>query len=217
MRPSLIVSQRTTKTRIGHWAICSATAVCLACGVVAQRQTAKKPSVGNTDNPQTITRPPVVESAAPNPVQPPPPAPATDASVESSPTPPLHRGVYVPANTELDVRLQHAIDSGHEHNGDMIGAVLTAPVRLSDGQQLSVGTNVGVTVVAVAAAGKLSAHGEITLQLTHVDSVGVLSDELTFFGQDGPKDLPDSEPAKGTEATVDPATTLRFHVPEIPK
>jgi len=183
----------------------------------APAQRAKKPRATNPDNAQTTTQPPVVESAAPNPVQPPPTVPATDASTESSPVSPLPRGVYIPAHTEIDVHLQHAIDSGHERNGDMIAAELAGPVKLSNGQQLRTGTPVGVTVVAVAAAGKLSAHGEITLQLTHVGAVAVLSDELTFFGKDGHRDLPDSAPEKGTEAAVDAGTTLRFHVPEIPK
>jgi hypothetical protein len=69
-----------------------------------------------------------------------------------------------------------------------------------------------VTVLAVAAAGKISSRGEITLQVTHVGAAAALTDALTFRGELGHKDLPDSAPAKGTEATVATNTTLRFHV-----
>jgi hypothetical protein len=115
------------------------------------------------------------------------------------------------------VRLHEPVDSGHVHNGDMIEATLAAPVKASDGRTMPAGTRVGVTVLAVAAAGKLQSRGELTLQVTHVGAVGVLSDAQTFFGQEGHKDLPDSAPAKGTEAAVDAATMLRFHVPAVPK
>lgn len=99
----------------------------------------------------------------------------------------------------------------------MLEATLAAPVRVSNGRMLPAGTPVGVTVLAVAAAGTFESRGELTLQVTHVGSVGVISDAETFFGKEGYKELPDSAPAKGTEAALDAATTLQFHVPALPK
>jgi hypothetical protein len=148
---------------------------------------------------------------------PPKVARTTDAAAEASPTSAAPHGVYLPAHQELAVRLEKAIDSAHIRNGDMLAATLTAPVKSSDGRSLPAGTQVGVTVLAVAAAGKISDVGEITLQVTHVGSVAVISDALTFHGQIGHKDLADSAPAKGSEASVAAGTMLRFHVPPAPQ
>lgn len=126
-------------------------------------------------------------------------------------------GVSLPANAEVAVRLLKTIDSAHVRNGDMVDATLAAPVHTSDGHTLPAGTRVGVTVLAVAAAGKISSRGEVTLQVIHVGPAATLTDALTFHGQPGHKDLPDSAPAKGTEASVATNTTLRFHVAPIPK
>jgi hypothetical protein len=167
--------------------------------------------------PPGTTSAPVVDSAPAGPVAPPPAAAVDDAAAEASPTSGIPKGVYIPAHAELAVKLHQPVDSGHLRNGDMIEATLAAPVRVSNGGTLPAGTRVGVTVLAVAAAGKLQSRGELTLQVTHVGAVGVLSDAQTFFGQEGHKDLPDSAPAKGTEAAVGGSTTLRFHVPGVPK
>jgi hypothetical protein len=187
-----------------------AVALCFAFGVVAAKGQADPVK---TATPPGTTSAPVVDSAAIGPVTPPPAVPATDAAAESSPVTGMPHGVYLPAHQDIAVRLEKTIDSAHLRNGDMLAASLTAPVRTSDGHSLPAGTRVGVTVLAVAPVGKISSHGEITLQVTRVGSVGVLSDALTFRGQSGPKELPDSAPAKGSEASVSSGTTLRFHVP----
>ena len=160
---------------------------------------------------------PIVDSAPVGPVGPAPAAPVSDAAAEASPTSGIPKAVYIPAHAELVVRLHQPVDSGHVRNGDMLEATLAAPVKTSNGRVLPAGTRVGVTVLAVAAAGKFQSQGEMTLQVTQVGPVGVLTDAQTFFGQEGHKDLPDSAPAKGTEAALDGATTLRFHVPAVPK
>jgi hypothetical protein len=126
-------------------------------------------------------------------------------------------GVALPANAEVAVRLLNAIDSAHVHNGDMVDATLAAPVRTSDGHTLPAGTRVGVTVLAVAPAGKISSRGEITLQVVHVGPAATLTDAQTFRGEPGARELPDSAPAKGTEATVATNTTLRFHISPVPR
>lgn len=193
----------------GERVIRAAVVVCLVFGAGMAR---------GQRTPAGTTPAPVVDSAAEGPVAPPPKAaPADDSATESSPTTGIPRGVYIPVHAELEVRLRQAVDSGHVRNGDMVEAALAAPVKASDGRVLPAGTRVGVTVLAVAPAGKLESRGELTLQVTHVGPVGVLTDAETFFGQEGHKDLPDSAPAKGTEAALDEATTLRFHVPAIPK
>jgi hypothetical protein len=164
--------------------------------------------------PPGTTSAPVVDSASGGPVAAPPAhAPTTDSAAESSPVTGTPHGAALTPNQDLAVRLGKTIDSAHLHNGEMLTATLTSPAHTSDGHSLPAGTQVGVTVLAVAPVGKISSHGEITLQVTHVGSVAVISDALTFHGQSGPKELPDSAPAKGTEATVSAGATLRFHVP----
>ena len=198
-------------TNPGGWrcAIYVVAALCLG-AVVAQAQN----DPAKTATPPGTTSAPVVDSATAGPVASPPSgAPATDAAAESSPVTPIAHGVYLPAHQDIACRLQKTVDSAHLHNGDMLTASLTSPVRTSDGRSLPAGTRVGVTVLAVAPVGKISSHGEITLQVTHVGSVAVLSEALTFRGQSGPKELPDSAPARGTEASVSSGTTLRFQVP----
>ncbi len=129
----------------------------------------------------------------------------------------LPRGLSLPANAEVAVRLLKTIDSAHVRNGDAVDATLAAPVRTSDGRTLPAGTRVGVTVLAVAPAGKIASRGEITIQVVRVGPAATLTDALTFRGELGYKDLPDSAPAKGTEATLATNTTLRFHVAALPK
>jgi hypothetical protein len=168
-------------------------------------------------NPPGTTSGPVVDSSTAGPMAPPHAAPSTDAAAEASPLSSTPHGKWLPAHAEVAVRLHKAIDSANVRNGDILDATLAAPVRASDGSTLPVGTQVGVTVLAVAAAGKLQSRGELTLQLTHVGPAATISDELTFFGEEGHKELPDSAPAKGTEASVTAGTTLRFHVAALPK
>jgi hypothetical protein len=192
--------------------MCAVVALCLGFSVVAAKA---QGDPAKTATPPGTTSAPVVDSSTAGPMTPPPPVPAVDAAAESSPTTGTPHGAYLPAHQEIPVRLQKAIDSAHLHNDELLAAMLTAPVRTSDGHTLPAGTRVGITVVAVAPVGKISSHGEITLQVTRVGSVGVISDALTFRGQSGAKELPDSAPGKGTEASVAAGTTLRFHVPTI--
>jgi len=168
-------------------------------------------------NPPGTTSAPVVDSSTTGPTTPPANPPTTDAAVEASPSASAGHRISLPPNAAVAVRLQKAIDSANVRNGDMLDAILASPVRTSDGHTLPAGTRVGVTVLAVAAAGKISSRGEVTLQVIHVGPAATLTDALTFHGQPGHKDLPDSAPAKGTEASVSTNTTLHFHVAPIPK
>lgn len=168
-------------------------------------------------NPPGTTSAPVVDSATPGPTTPPANPPATDTAAEASPVANTAHGASLPANAEVEVRLLKTIDSAHIHNGDMLDATLAAPVRTTAGKTLPSGTRVGITVLAVAAAGKISSHGEMTLQVVHVGPASTLTDALTFHGKPGHKELADSAPAKGSEATVAANTTLRFHVAPVPK
>jgi len=168
-------------------------------------------------NPPGTTSAPVIDSSATGPITPPANPPATDVAKEASPVTHAAHGVSLPANAEVAVRLLKAIDSAHVRNGDMVEATLAAPMHTSDGRTLPAGTRVGVTVLAVAAAGKISSRGEITLQVIHVGPAATLTDAQTFHGQHGPRELPDSAPGKGTEASIATNTTLRFHVAPVPK
>ena len=98
----------------------------------------------------------------------------------------------------------------------MVQARLASPVRASDGHVLPAGSAVKLTVVSVAPAGKIESMGEVTLQIVAVGGVATLSDAQTFEGKEGHKDLPDSAPAKGTEAVVAAGTVLHFEVAPIP-
>ena len=206
-RPSIRVPDQVNLPGSEARVICAMMALCLF-GVTGVRAQATPPGT---------TTAPIVDSAPAGPVGPAPAAPVSDAAAEASPTSGIPKAVYIPAHAELVVRLHQPVDSGHVRNGDMLEATLAAPVKASNGRVLPAGTRVGVTVLAVAAAGKFQSQGEMTLQVTQVGPVGVLTDAQTFFGQEGHKDLPDSAPAKGTEAALDGATTLRFHVPAVPK
>jgi hypothetical protein len=189
--------------------ICAVAALSLAFIAVAAKGQAADVQ---TSNPPGTKAGRVVDSATAGPSNAPAPNGGTDTSAQSSPVSGTAQSVYVPVNTEINVRLQQSADSAQTRNGEMIGAMLIAPVKCSDGKTLPAGTPVKVTVLASAPAGKIDSRGELTLQVTHVGTIAVMSDAQTFFGQEGHKDLPDAAPAKGTEANVATGTTLKFHV-----
>ena len=162
------------------------------------------------------TAAPVVDASVPGPVAPAPAAPVVDASVESSPAGRTAGKAEVASHAEIRVKLNAALDSGSLRNGDSVRAVLSAPVRRSDGTVLPSGTEVVLTVVAVAHAGEISSAGEASLQVVKVGNAGVFSDVATIHGQEGKKVLPDSNPAKGTEASLPAGAELTFRVPTVP-
>ena len=135
-----------------------------------------------------------------------------DATPATSPIAPGARGGYFLPGTQLELRLTQAIDSGHQHNGDAVPGVLLSAVKAADGKVLAKGTPVQVTVVSAAPAGGMESYGVLSLQADTVGGVGVYTNVLDFNGQEGHKDLPDSAPAKGTEAMLNTGTVLRFNV-----
>jgi len=157
---------------------------------------------------------PVTDSSAQaSPIQPAPRAPVTDSAQQASPIPSGNgHGVTIAPHTEIHLRLGRSIDSGHLKNGDLVGATLTKPVALSPKGSLEAGTAAEVTVVETLPAGRLYAAGEFSLQLQKVGSVAVYTDTLTYRGQAGHKDLPDSAPAVGTDAGLAAGADLDFHV-----
>ena len=201
---------------IGHRNKRRALKVTLAALLLAPPLAAQvKPAPATASAPATA---PVIDSAAQaNPLtQPAAPAKAVDAATQASPVTPPPRGESIPAGTTLQVDIAQALDSGKTHNGEHVRGVLRNSVRTSTGRTLPAGTEAAVTVVATVPAGKLESSGEITLQVTRVGSIETLSDVITRRGTPGPKDLPDSTPAKGTDATLTPGTVLTFHIPAIP-
>lgn len=163
---------------------------------------------------QKTQEPPATDSAAQaSPVRSAPRAPATDSAAQASPVPSGNsHGVFIPPNTAIDVKLARTIDSGRLKNGDTVQASLAKPVALSPKGTLVAGTPVELTVVETLAAGRLYAAGEFSLQAQRVGSVGVSTDTLTYRGQPGHKDLPDSAPAVGTNAGLAAGAVLTFHV-----
>ena len=135
-----------------------------------------------------------------------------DQSALASPVTPLPRGTAIAVGTEIKMTLSEAVDSGSRMNGDKIQGTLAAPVRTSSWAVLPQGAKVEGTVVSAAKAGLLTSGGILSLQLTRVGGVPIISDVVDFNGQEGHKDVADSAPAKGTEASVASGTTLDFHV-----
>ena len=138
--------------------------------------------------------------------------PAADVSAASSPVAGQSRGLSLKAGTELRVALSRTVTSGDMQNDQSVAGTLTAPVTVSGGRVLPAGTAVRATIVSAAAAGKISSAGLLSLEVDQVGGVPVNTDVLEFSGQDGRRDLADSAPAKGTEATVAQGTMLTFHV-----
>jgi hypothetical protein len=157
---------------------------------------------------------PATDSAAQSsPIQQAPKAPVTDSAAESSPVPSSNgRGVSIAPHTEIDLKLARNIDSGHLKNGQTVAATLAEPVALVPKGTLGAGTAAELTVVETLPAGRLYAAGEFSLQVERVGPVAVYTNTLTYRGQPGHKDLPDSAPAVGTDAGLAAGAQLVFHV-----
>ncbi len=108
-------------------------------------------------------------------------------------------GLGIRSGTPIRVKLRVAVDSGHARNGDMIDGTLATSIA-----GLPVGTPVRLTVVQAVSAGRLTSYGELSLQVVSIADRRVLSDTITAQGKEGPKDLPDAAPARGTEAIFTP-------------
>jgi hypothetical protein len=67
-------------------------------------------------------------------------------------------------------------------------------------------------VIETLPAGRIYAAGEFSLQVERVGSIPVYTNTLTYRGQPGHKDLPDSAPAVGTDAGLAAGAALVFHV-----
>jgi hypothetical protein len=136
----------------------------------------------------------------------------TDASLPESPVASGRAPVRIRANTPIKLRLTQAVDSGAQRNGDTVAGVLLDPVRASNGTVLKPGTPVKATVLAAAKAGQLQSAGVLSLQLYQVGGLPVTSNVLEFSGNEGKREVADANPEKGTEASVQPGTELRFEV-----
>ncbi len=156
----------------------------------------------------------------------------TDASVQSSPTSGPAKGLvvdgavqsspvpgttakpsgYLRPRTAIPLKLATAIDSGSLKNGQTVAATLTSAVPVVGGAAMAAGTPVQLTVVETLAAGKIASAGEMSLQVQRVGRLSVFTDTQTFRGQPGHKDVADSAPQKGTDATLAAGAMLTFHV-----
>jgi hypothetical protein len=146
-----------------------------------------------------------------------PPLPApTDASREASPVSAPPTTDAVRRRVHLQVRLSAAVTSATAHNGDTVRAKLTDPLRTVDGKTLAAGSTVLLSLVAVAPAGVMTSYGEVTLQIIRIGRHAVLSNTRTIRGAGGKRILPDSAPAKGTQAVLPAGTLLDFYLPPWP-
>lgn len=200
-----------------------ATALCIS-GPASAQTTRQPPPTDSAAQASPVRRPPAAPptdaAAQASPLRPASEAPATDSAAQASPVPPLHLGTdaHVAPHTAIPVRLSGAIDSGHLRNGDTVPATLAQAIALSPRGTLAAGTPVDLSVIETLPAGRVSAAGEFSLQLMRVGTVGVFTDTLTYRGQPGHKDLPDSVPAIGTDAALPSGAELTFHVlpPPVP-
>jgi hypothetical protein len=162
---------------------------------------------------KTQNQPATDSAAQSSPIQPTPHAPVTDSAQQASPIQSNNGpGVSVAPHTVIELKLGRGIDSGHLENGDTVAATLAKPVALVPKGMLDAGTAAELTVVETLPAGRIYAAGELSLQLERVGSVPVYTDTLTYRGQPGHKDLPDSAPAVGTDAGLAAGADLVFHV-----
>jgi hypothetical protein len=170
--------------------------------------------LGAVASAQATHNQPVTDSSVEaSPLKPAPHSPIYDASAEASPiTPANANGAYVVPHTPINIRLNNAIDSGRLQNGETVHATLAEPVTLSPQGSLSAGTPAELTVVETLPAGRFDSAGEFSLQLLRIGTVSVYTDTLTYRGQPGHKDLPDSAPTVGTDAGLPSGATLVFHV-----
>lgn len=157
---------------------------------------------------------PATDSAAQSsPIQPTPRAPVSDSAEQASPIRSNNGpGVSIAPHTEIVLKLGRGIDSGHLKNGDIVAATVAKPIALLPKGMLDAGTAAEITVVETLPAGRIYAAGEFSLQLQSVGSVPVYTDTLTYRGQPGHKDLPDSAPGVGTDAGLAAGAQLVFHV-----
>ena len=162
---------------------------------------------------RTRSGPATDSSALASPLRPTPAAPAMDSSAQASPIrSEAVGGAVVAPHTAIQVRLARGIDSGHLKNGETVNATLSNAITLSPRGTLNPGTPAELTVVETLPAGRIYAAGEFSLQLLRVDSVSLSTDTLTYRGQAGHKDLPDSAPQVGTDAGLASGAELTFHV-----
>jgi hypothetical protein len=164
---------------------------------------------------QTTHSQPVTDSSTQaSPIQSTRSAPATDSSAQASPitSSSTGAGISIAPHTAVAVRLAHAIDSGHLKNGETVRASLAEPLPLVLRNAIQAGTPVELTVVETLPAGQIYAAGEFSLQVLSVGSVPVYTDTLTYRGEAGHKDLPDSAPAVGTDAGLPSGALLTFRV-----
>ena len=174
--------------------LCACALVCVAGTLVAQR--------------------PTDSAAQASPIQPAPRAAATDSAAEASPElgPKVGSGAALVRSQAVHVKLERGVDSGRVKNGDTVPATLTAPVRLTTGASLPAGTPVAITVVEAVPAGRLSAAGELSLQVVRVGRVATATDFRVYRGQPGPREVADAAPKIGTDAGLPAGAELEFHV-----
>ena len=138
-----------------------------------------------------------------------PPARGTLAVVgdRDSSLPPLtmRNTLGIATGMPIEVRLDAGIDSAHAVNGQRLrGKLVKAAGNAPEGSPVE------LTVVAVAAAGRMSSAGELSLQIVRMNGRDELSQVITEQGERGARLTADAAPAKGTEASISPQQTLIF-------
>jgi hypothetical protein len=107
------------------------------------------------------------QAAAPAPPPPPPPPPP-------KPKPKVYT---VPSGTTLTVRLSQELSSKTSNVGDSFSGSLVQAVQVQGVTVLKAGAPVTGTVIAVRKQGKFKGEGNLGIQLTHVGSYGITTEE----------------------------------------
>lgn len=106
---------------------------------------------------------PPAEAAAPEPA----PAPAPP------PEKPKPKPVVVPAGTSLTVKVEQALSSKNNKDGDTFLATLAQPVSVGGRTAIPAGSTATGTVVTAKAKGKIKGEGQLALALTGITIHGV--------------------------------------------
>lgn len=138
-----------------------------------------------------------------------PPAQGTRSIVgghdSSLPIVTMRNTLGIATGTPIEVHLDEEIDSARAVNGQILrGKLVKAAGTAPEGSPVE------LTVVAVAAAGRMSSAGELSLQIVRMNGQDELSQVITEQGKRGPRLTADAAPAKGTEASISPQQTLIF-------
>ena len=119
---------------------------------------------------------PAASAPAPAPAAP-APAPTQVVAPPPPPPPPPPKVYTVPSGTTLTVRIAQDLSSKTSNVGDPFSGSLAQSVRVHGVTVLKAGTPVSGTVIAARKQGRFKGQGDLGIQLDHVGSYGLTTQE----------------------------------------